>query len=92
MNFKTYNEIYDIVLKEAPHIEFKDQFIDLEAERHFIIPRIISILMGKKVKDKYGSEFQIKSDKDITEFVKDIINNPMVLRFLNKEVKAIWHS
>ena len=89
MNFKTYSEIYDIVLQEAPHIEFQNQFIDLEAERHFIIPRIINILMGKKVKDKYGSEFQLKTDRDITDFVKDIMHNPMVLRFLNKEVRAV---
>ena len=89
MTFKTYNELYDVVLQEAPHIEFHDQYIDLEAERHFIIPRIINILLGKKVKDKYGSEFQLKTDKDIMGFVKDILNNPVVLRFLSKEVKAI---
>ena len=88
MTFRTYNEIYDVILQEAPHIEFKDQYIDLEAERHFIIPRIINILMGKKVKDKYGSEFQLKSDKDIMSFVKELIHDPIVLRFLSKEVKT----
>ena len=88
MTFRTYNEIYDVILQEAPHIEFKDQYIDLEAERHFIIPRIINILMGKKVKDKYGSEFHLKSDKDIMSFVKELIHDPVVLRFLSKEVKT----
>ncbi len=89
MTFKDYNELYDIVLQEVPHIEFRDQFIDLEAERHFIIPRIINILLGKKVKDKYGSEFQLKSDKDIMGFVKELIHDPVVLRFLNKEVRTV---
>lgn len=86
--FKIWSEIYDVILQETPHIEFQDQFIDLEAERHIIIPRIIRILLGQKVKDKYGSEFQLKTDKDIIEFVKDLIHNPVVLRFLSKEVKG----
>ena len=88
MNFNNYTELYDVVLQETPHIEFHDQYIDLEAERHIIIPRIIRILLGQKVKDKYGSEFQLKTDKDIIAFVKDIIKNPVVVRFLSKEVKS----
>ena len=75
-------------MKEAPHIEFANQFIDLEAEQHHIIPRLIKILLGQEVKDKHGSSFQLKKEKDILAFVKDIIKNPFVKRFLSKEIKG----
>lgn len=88
MNFKEYEELYNLI-DEAPHIEFSNQYIDLEAERHLIIPRVIRILLGQQVTDKYGSKFQLKSPKEIAKFIKDVLKEPMVARFLNKEIQAM---
>lgn len=73
-------------LEEAPHIEFANQFIDLEAETHHMIQRLKNIIKGKKVKDKYGAEFQLKSKKDIKDFLAKISKNSFVMRFLTKEL------
>jgi len=77
--------MYDL-LNEMPYIEFKDQAIDLEAERHLIIPRLIHILLGHKVKDKYNSTFQLKTTKDIINFFKEIKSDPVIVKFLEKEI------
>ena len=87
MRFKDYNTIYDI-LSEAPHIEFAGQLIDLEAEKHQIIPRLIGIIIGRKVNDKYGSEFQLNK-KEISKFIDYIKKDTFISRFLDKELLSI---
>ena len=90
MRFKQYSHIYDAIdsLNEMPHIEFQGQTIDLEAERHLIISRLIHIILGHKITDKYGSIFQLKKIKDRLLFIKQISSDSNVVKFLEKEVAA----
>jgi len=72
LTFKQY-------LSELPHIQFGDTFFDFEMERGLLLKRLTALLIGKKVKDKYGNELQLKTKKDIEKLL-DIIKKDTILR------------
>ena len=88
MNFKKYSQLYN-VLEEMPYVEFGDMVIDLEAEKKQIVPRIIDILIGNEVKDKYGNVFKLKSDKEMLDFFKLIKKDKFIAKFLKKALQGI---
>lgn len=67
-------------IKEAPHISVGDEAIDLEFEGGKIagLKRVLNILLGNQVVDKYGNKFQLKSSSDTIDFIKKLSKNHQV--------------
>ena len=72
------------ILIEAPHIAVGDKAIDLEFEKGKIegFKRILAIIVGKEVVDKYGNKFKLSSPKELGEFISVISRNSQVKREL----------
>lgn len=72
------------ILTEAPHIEVGNQVIDLEFEQGKIqgMRRILRLLVGLEVEDKYGSKMKLSSPKEVQEFLKKIAKNTQVKKEL----------
>lgn len=72
------------ILTEAPHIEVGDQIIDLEFEQGKLqgMRRILKILVGIQVEDKYGNIMRLTSPKDVQEFLRKLAKNSQVKREL----------
>ena len=67
-------------IHEAPHISVGDEAIDLEFEKGKLqgLKRILNIVLGNQVVDKYGNKFQLKSSRDTVEFIKQLNKNYQV--------------
>ena len=74
------------VIEEAPHFVVGDKVIDLEFEASTEngLKRIIKALMKKEVTDKYNNKFQLKTDKEVDEFMKKLLRNSQVQRILKE--------
>jgi hypothetical protein len=68
------------ILTEAPHVSVGEKVIDLEFERGKIegFKRIVAIIIGKEVVDKYGNRFKLTSPKEIAQFISVISRNSQV--------------
>ena len=73
------------LLTEAPHIEINDKVIDFEFEKDKVagLKKIIKAIMRKEISDKYGNKFQLKSDKEVNEFIETIMKNPQIKRLIS---------
>lgn len=68
------------ILTEAPHITVGNKSIDLEFEQGKLqaLKRILNIILGNEVIDKYGNRFKLTSAKEVFEFVKLLSKNYQV--------------
>ena len=67
-------------LMEAPHISIGDKAIDLEFEQGKLqgMKRVLNIVLGNQVTDKYGNKFKLEGVKEMKMFLAALARNAQI--------------
>lgn len=76
----TLDEESATLLEEAPHISVGDKTIDLEFEQGKLqgMKRVLNIVLGNQVTDKYGNKFKLEGVKEMKMFLAALARNAQI--------------